>query len=139
MNLLFKLSLPGTNEKGFSLLEILVAFTILALSLSVLFQIYSRGARNLSLSQDYNRAVIVAQTQLALLSEEKAIEPGEKSGVTDGGISWHRSITAYDDPDPSPYQQNYPLVNIELKVNWQTLGQDYGFSLKTSRIAGTQY
>jgi len=123
-------------ENGFSLLEALVAFAILSLSLSVLFQIFSSGSRNISLSRDYNNAVIIAQTQLALLDEEKKIEVGEKGGSTEQGVNWQRLITEYPDPDPSPFNQNYPLVNVEISVNWKTLGRDYNFSLTTKRIAG---
>lgn len=131
MNLSFK-----RNEKGFSLLEVLVAFSILALSLSVLFQIYSRGARHTALSRDYNDAVIVAQSKMAELDAEKKIILGEKNGSTDQKIQWHRLITEYQDPNPSSFNRNYHLVNVEVNVRWQTMGKDYNFSLNSRRIAG---
>ncbi len=124
------------REKGFTLLEILVAFVVLALSLTVIFQIFSRGTRNLSLANDYNRAIIVAQNQLARLNGVDKIEPGESSGVTEDGIRWHRVITEYEETENDGFHQNYPLVNVEITTQWKTLGKDYHFSLKTRRIAG---
>ncbi len=136
MNLLPRKPRSTNREHGFSLLEVLVAFTILALSLSVLFQIYSQGTRNTSLARDYNTAVIIAQSKLAVLDEEKKIEISEISGSTEQGIHWQRRITSYTDPDPAFFNRNYQLVNVEVSVSWQTLGRDHGFSLKTLRIAG---
>ena len=136
MNLLPRKPRSTNREHGFSLLEVLVAFTILALSLSVLFQIYSQGTRNTSLARDYNTAVITAQSQLAALDEEKKIEISDISGSTEQGIHWQRRITGYADPDPAFFNRNYQLVNVEVSVSWQTLGRDHSFSLKTLRIAG---
>ena len=46
------------------------AFSIFALSLGVIFQIYSTGARSTVLSDEYTRAVIIAQSKLASIGVE---------------------------------------------------------------------
>jgi len=50
--------------QGYSLIEVLVAFTILALTLTVLFRIFSGGLRNVDAAADYAMAVLVAEGKL---------------------------------------------------------------------------
>ncbi len=135
MNLRFN---KQCQQTGFSLLEVLVAFSILALSLGVLFQIYSRGSGVTALSRDYSNALIVAQNQMAALDQEDQIELGDKSGHTENGIHWQRHVYAYEsESDPSTsFRQNYQLVNVEIEVNWETLGRPHAFKLKSLRLTG---
>ena len=48
------------RQSGFSLLEVLVAFAILSMSLGVLYQAFSNSLRNVGASGDYSRAMIIA-------------------------------------------------------------------------------
>lgn len=124
------------QQQGFSLLEILVAFSILAMSLGVLFQIYSRGIQTTALASDYTNAVIIAQSQLAAIDELETLELTEEQGSTEQGIEWHLRISAYDGEDNSIFNERYELVNVEVEVNWQTLGKPRSFMLKSLRIKG---
>ena len=47
-------------KSGFTLLEVLVAMTILGLAIVTLMQLSSQGLRLLRLSDDYQHAVLVA-------------------------------------------------------------------------------
>uniref|UniRef100_UPI0035939C60 type IV pilus modification PilV family protein n=1 Tax=Thiocapsa sp. TaxID=2024551 RepID=UPI0035939C60 len=55
-------SRPGL-QSGFSLLEVLVAFAILAVSLGVLMQIFSQATRTTLLSSQYSRAASLAESK----------------------------------------------------------------------------
>lgn len=79
----------GMRQGGFSLLEVLVAFSILALSMGVLMQIFSGGLRNVGLSEDYARAVAIAETQLAGAGVETPLVAGEASGEFGEKFRWH--------------------------------------------------
>jgi prepilin-type N-terminal cleavage/methylation domain-containing protein len=52
------------REHGFSLLEVLVAFVILSLVATALFRLFSGALNNASASEDYSRAVLVAESAL---------------------------------------------------------------------------
>ena len=48
--------------RGFSLLEVLVAFVILALVATALFRLFSGALANASAAEEYSRAVLVAES-----------------------------------------------------------------------------
>ena len=48
--------------RGFSLLEVLVAFVILALVATALFRLFSGALQNASAAEEWSRAVLVAES-----------------------------------------------------------------------------
>jgi len=89
------------HQRGFSLIEILVAFMILAMSLTVIFRIFSGGLRNVALSEDYARAVLVAQSQLSVSGISAPLQPGLTSGEWGERFRWQRLVEHY-----RPWQQD---------------------------------
>jgi len=66
----------GCAQGGFSLLEVVVAFAILVLSLGLLIQIFSRALNTTVLSGDYSRAATLAQAHLNAEGIDIPLEPG---------------------------------------------------------------
>ena len=93
------------HQRGFSLIEILVAFMILAMSLTVIYRIFSGGLRNVALSEDYARAVLVAESQLAAIGISEPLVRGVSSGEWGERFRWQRVVEQYQ-----PWQQNKELV-----------------------------
>lgn len=125
---------------GFSLLEVLVAFVILALTMSVMMRIFSGGLRNVVLADDYSRAVLLAQSRLAELSV-KPIE-GEGKGEFDEKFRWRSMIHPWVDdaaatglaPPPLPVR----LMEIEVRVAWgEEGGSPRELVLSTLQLAPT--
>lgn len=113
------------SSGGFSLLEVLVAFVILALTLSVIMRIFSGGLRNVALADDYSHAVLLAQSRLAELSVQP--QEGEASGEFDGKYRWHSTIHPWvDDAGAAPGAVVQPLpvrlMAIEVGVAWGAEG-----------------
>jgi general secretion pathway protein I len=79
------------------LLEVLVAFSILALSLGVLMQIFSGSLRNAETSRDQAQAVTLAQTLLATAGVEVPLVTGESSGVVGGKYHWRLRVTPFQE------------------------------------------
>ncbi len=84
------------RQRGFSLLEILVAFSVLALSLGVLMQIYGGAARNADLALNQMRALQLAQSLLAGASVVSPLAAGNKSGITEDGLRWELGVAEID-------------------------------------------
>ena len=68
--------LPRRHSRGYTLVEVLVAFVILAMALSVLLRIFSGGVRNVGVSSDYAKAVLIAESRLATAGIEQRLPEG---------------------------------------------------------------
>jgi general secretion pathway protein I len=86
--------------RGFSLLEVLVAFAVLAISLGVLMQIFSSSLRNADVSHDQAQAVSLAQSLLAGAGIESPLVAGETSGDVDGRMFWRLRINTFQGEIP---------------------------------------
>ena len=53
------------SQGGYSLLEVLVAFAILALAVGTILSLFATGLRNTAVASDYARALTLAESQLA--------------------------------------------------------------------------
>jgi len=69
------------RERGFSLLEVLVAFSIFSVAIAIIYQIYAKGSTAAILAEEYATAVAIAESRLAtatIIDEETA---GEDRGT----------------------------------------------------------
>lgn len=117
---------PGLRrQKGFSLLEVLVAFSILALSLGVLMQIFSGGLRNVDQSTHHAKAVAIAKSLMARIGTETQLLPGEQTGeFGEPGeqYNWQIRLQALEDPLEAgqPVAVSlFGLMGIAVNVEWQ--------------------
>lgn len=122
---------------GFSLLEILVAFAILSLSLGVLLRIFGGGGRIAATADEYSRAIIVAESLLATAGIDAPLKPGETSGAVDDTYRWVLRV----DPYPPDEALAAAPANLGFKPYWVTLTVEWGdpedpraFDLKTLRL-----
>ena len=127
-----KLNLPlrvsMRRVRGFSLLEVLVAFTLFAVALGVLMQIFSRGVNGASMADHYAKATMYAESKLAAVGLEEAIKEGTSSGkFDDETYAWQVSIKPYIDTTPREqmsidFEKQYfaQLYEIETRVTFAT-------------------
>jgi general secretion pathway protein I len=83
------------HASGFSLLEVLVAFAILALSLGVLMQIFQRAMTTTTMSSEYSRIVALAEAKLTAVGGDIPLEEGVHTGDPENGMDWIVSIQPY--------------------------------------------
>jgi general secretion pathway protein I len=128
---------------GFSLLEVLVAFMILALAGTMLAGLYSGSLRNASAAEEWSYATLLAQSQLAAAASVAPLAAGSSGGSEDGGhYRWTATVEPFDPPAASdelaaasqtlPYQ----LFRISVEVNFPgPTGTPRSISLATVRLA----
>jgi general secretion pathway protein I len=80
------------RRRGFTLIEALAAFAILALSLGQLFRSVGLGAENERRADFLIRATADGQSHLATLGGSVSLVAGETSGRYDDGLRWTLAV-----------------------------------------------
>jgi general secretion pathway protein I len=131
---------------GFSLLEVLVAFVILALVATALYRLFAGSLANVGAAEEYSRALLVAESVLAEVGGTKPLRAGERSGrVEDGQIDWKASVVPWVPPAVSPDvesgSESLPtrLYRIAVEVRFPSpAGGQRSFELATTRIGSRE-
>jgi general secretion pathway protein I len=119
-----------SSSAGFSLLEVLVAFTLLALAMGVVMQIFSRGVNGATLADHYAKATMYAESKLSSVGADTELKEGASGGKFDDDFSWSMAVRPYQDPYPKDqavvdYEKLMPtqLYEVELKVSFMAEDQ----------------
>lgn len=116
------------HERGFTLLEVLVAMVILGLAVVTLIQLASQGLRLLKLSGDHQQAARLADR---VARESDVIVEGVETGQ-EGHLTWERRISLMPIPDEltPPSGPRPQLLALTVTVRW---GQSRTLELATLR------
>jgi general secretion pathway protein I len=116
---------------GFTLLEILVAFTIAATALTLLFRIHANSTATVVLSGDYQDATALAQTMIAEYSVTERSLAFTRAGSTDR-FKWAVRASAYSGASGDTAERPpYALRNIEAEVNWSARDRSRRIAIRT--------
>lgn len=102
------------KQRGLTLLELLVAFAIMALSIGMLYRVMGGSVRSVGDIDRYQRAVVLAQS---LLSSRDAVPNGgwRQSGET-AGYQWHVQSAPYMTDKVGPSIP--PLYEVSIAIAW---------------------
>jgi len=104
------------KQQGFSLLEILVAFTIMAVSLSIVLKIFSAGVNTAIVSEDYMVATQIAESLMAKTGIEEPLIESERSGTEDDKYQWTVKIESSSQFVED--ESNTELMDVQVLVQW---------------------
>ena len=91
------------TQSGYTLIEVIVAFALLALALTLLLGTLSGAARQVGWAGDAGRAALHAQSLLDQQGISEPIQPGERTGeFDDGRYRWTLGVTPWTDPALPP-------------------------------------
>jgi general secretion pathway protein I len=91
------------QSAGFSLIEVLAAFVILALVGTALFRLFSSSLTNASASAEWSRALLVAESQLDLAATAQPLRELDERGSDDAGrLRWETRVAPFVVPDVDP-------------------------------------
>ncbi|MFT4247769.1 MAG: prepilin-type N-terminal cleavage/methylation domain-containing protein [Pseudomonas sp.] len=110
------------RQRGYSLIEVIVAFALLAGALTLLLGTLSGAARQVRDSELYSRAALYAQSLLAAQGVEAPLRPGHQGGgFEDGRFHWTLDVQDYADPHASVAvltPSGASLLQLDLQVRW---------------------
>jgi general secretion pathway protein I len=128
--------------RGFSLLEVLVAFVILATVATALFRLFSGALANASAADEYSRAVLVAESALTAAAATQPLKEATETGSADDGrVEWTTRVTPYSPPDVPPELETTSqamairLYRVTVDVTFPSAnGGKRTYALATTRI-----
>ncbi len=109
-----------SKHQGFSLLEILVAFSILAVSVGIVLKIFSAGLTTTQITGDYTTAVQIAKNLLDTTGNESALKVAEIKGNENKVYYWQVNVSPKTFSSPELDLQDLPVTLFEItaRVWW---------------------
>lgn len=104
------------RQRGFTLLEVLVALAILSVAVVVMLQLFAQGLRLLKVAGDYQRAVLLADQKAR---EVELVREGVESGQ-EGEFQWERRATVVPVSEDLTAFSLTPLrlFRVSVEVRW---------------------
>ena len=144
----------AATQRGFTLLEVLVAFALLAGAAVVLLAMLSNGLRDVSNAERHGEAALHARSLMDNFGRMERLRPGGRNGTLDDGrYRWALEVQRVPDPIPTivadPNQPGVPesivedggiiaagepvVYRLELTITWGSGGAGQTFRTATLR------
>ena len=126
-------------NEGFTLLEVLLAFVVFALSFTLVLEILSGSMHNTVRAREYTEAALVAQSVMDQLGLELPIEEGVNYFGESGDYQWEIDIGPYEDAAENTNSielgqlTGIELLQIDLVISWGEPPRDKSNSFSTIR------
>lgn len=133
----------GYSQRGYSLIEVIVAFALLALALTLLLGTLSGATRQVRWSGDAARAALHAQSLLDTVGVGERLQPGRHDGeFDDGRYRWSLQVSPWTDPLPADAPRPLSaaqLYELELTVQWDDGGPRERLQLSSLRLVPADF
>jgi general secretion pathway protein I len=86
----------GERQRGFTLIEVLVAFAIFAMTIGAIFGVLSDAARRGTQARERELRSLTAQSVLSELRARPAPWPVEERGRSQKGEAWELQVAPFD-------------------------------------------
>jgi type II secretion system protein I len=123
----------GKLSRGFTLLEVLVAMTIVGLGVVTLLQIFSSGLRLQARSVGRNEAMIQGNRVMDELLARKSLAGGD-SGKLGANGRWTAQIQTVREPSSLALSGNWELKEVSLEIVVRDGERERQVDLKTLRL-----
>ena len=130
---------------GFTLLELLLAFMVFALSFATVMEILSGSMRNTVRARHYTEAALTAQTVMDQVGVEIPVEPGFTMSGESGGYRWELEIYDYEGAESESNAvelaelSGIVLLQVDLYVSWGEPPRDQSRRFSTVKALMVTY
>lgn len=131
----------ATDQRGYTLIEVIVAFALLALGLTLLLGTLSGATRQVRVAADGGRAALHAQSLLDELDMDAPLRVQQRDGdFEDGAYRWRLEVRPWDeataDAPAGPVPLQGPrLMEVVLDVEWGEGRTGQRLAVRTLRLA----
>ncbi|MFC3193126.1 prepilin-type N-terminal cleavage/methylation domain-containing protein [Marinicella sediminis] len=115
---------PGKrrSHQGFTLIEVIAAFTILSMTFMVILEILSNSSANTIKSSERSQVAMLAQSLMDEVGILIPVEEGTVSGQFDERYKWDISIQPYEVSYEGNVAMDFAPVElfmVQLNISWQ--------------------
>jgi general secretion pathway protein I len=131
--------LTGSAAAGFTLLEVLLAFVVFALSFAVVLEILSGSLRNTVRAREYTEAALVAQSLMDQLGFGIPLEAGAQLDGEENGYRWEIDVYPFaglpEDPRSLELSDltQIELLEVECLISWGQFPRERSTRFSTVR------
>ena len=125
--------MPACDERGFTLIETLIALFIMISAATLLYRGFASGLAATTTADRQQAALTVARSRLASLGPELPLEAARYKG-NEAGLPWSLDVVAYAGVEP---QETAPLLGFwaTVTVRWQDrAGRRHDVRLTTLKL-----
>jgi general secretion pathway protein I len=115
---------PVSDHRGFTLLELLLAYLVFALSFATVLEILSGSLRNTVRARQYTEAALTAQSVMDQVGLEIPLQAGFSAAGDAGDYHWEIELIDYTDTGENPHSvelaelTGIELLQVDLVVSW---------------------
>ena len=126
MSLKFRSMGKQQTSRGFTLLEVMLAFVIFALTFATVLEIMAGSMRSVRRASDDTEVALYAQSLMDLVGTEIPVEEGDYSGTGMDRYNWRLGIYLYSASGADAETQilaemsGIELYWIDLDIEWDT-------------------
>lgn len=118
------------QQKGFSLLEVLVAFTLLAVTLGVMMKTLSSNSRGLVIASQHSQAATLAESLISEVGVTAPLEVSSLEGQSEDGYQWHLKVE--ENPMETGYLKGASFI-VTAEISWGEARSGRRYVLSTLR------
>lgn len=123
------------KQCGFTLLETLVALSVLAISLGVTYQVFSSALRGSTLADDYAQASMYADSHLAEVGKNVHLLPSVTEGAYNQRYRWKLEVQSLDASSSRNIVETVKRYQVVLNVYWRSSRGERSIRATTFRLA----
>lgn len=128
----------SAGDRGFTLIEVLIAFLIAAMAVAALAHTTTGAVTASRVAGRYDEAVARAQSRLAALSASP-LANSDREGDEGGGFHWHVRVALAESANPASRFRAVPrnaitLYRIIVTISWIEAGQSRAVQLDSARL-----
>ncbi len=126
-------------NNGFTLLEVLLAFVVFALSFTLVMEILTGSMRNTVRAREYTEAALIAQSVMDQLGLDLPVEVGANYLGESGDYQWELNISQYEGGAENMHSvelselTGIELLQIDLIISWGEPPRDKSNDFSTVR------